>query len=228
MKNATNVIVLVLSVLLLAGCSQSPSGKATADIEKVTVLFGFSQNVGYSGFYMAQANGYYADEGLSVEFVYLTAGDTEAMKHLAAGNANFMYAGDQGAIMARQDGMGVQEIASIWPKSMFRIAYRDGAIPPFKGQKVLMVAPGSTTEAIVKLFLQQNGMGISDIEPIYAGGQLIPTFVSKQADVTSTFLPQQIITEVMGKEKLSTIKASQFTTLGSVGIYATEDYLAKN
>jgi len=66
-KKLLGIAILVIAVIAVIGAvavfyTPSPSG------EQVTLMFGFTPNVGYAPFYTAAAKGFYAEEGLNVSF----------------------------------------------------------------------------------------------------------------------------------------------------------------
>ena len=82
-------------------------GKAT----KVTVVLDFTPNTNHAGVYLAQANGFYAEQGLDVTIV--EPGDSGALGQLAAGNAQFGFSYAEQIVPARAEGTPIVSLAAV-------------------------------------------------------------------------------------------------------------------
>ncbi|MEG1997457.1 MAG: ABC transporter substrate-binding protein, partial [Clostridiales bacterium] len=91
------VLVLLLSMLVVvSGCggaenpdtAQTPDVSAdVADVEKVTLMLDWTPNTNHTGFYVAQALGYYEEAGLQLEIIQPS--EDGANMAVAAGQAQF-------------------------------------------------------------------------------------------------------------------------------------------
>jgi NitT/TauT family transport system substrate-binding protein len=75
---------LLIGAFVLAGCAPAaapaPEGKA---LTKIRLPMGYIANVQYAPFYIAVDKGYFAEEGLDIEFDYRY--ETDGMKLVGAG-----------------------------------------------------------------------------------------------------------------------------------------------
>ena len=100
-------------ILLLSACS---SGQPAATLTPVTVQLRWTHQAQFAGFYAADQNGYYADEGLAVTF--LEGGPTtDAIAPVVTGAAQFGVAGADSLILARASSQPVRGIATILRRS---------------------------------------------------------------------------------------------------------------
>lgn len=104
------LIPLVLSlVLLLSGCAapavSAPNPQATPQPAKVTLAMGFIPNVQFTPLYVARERGYFAAEGIDLEFDY--GWDTDLLKLLAAGQRQFVIGSGDQVALARANGLPV-------------------------------------------------------------------------------------------------------------------------
>lgn len=71
--------VLILTLLFLSACGAAPATPAEP-LETVKLKISMGRNMSYAPFYIAQEEGYFAEQGLEVEFVFLNrAGDALAL-----------------------------------------------------------------------------------------------------------------------------------------------------
>lgn len=82
MKNRIlkSVLVMLFAVVMFAGCRKSNS-------KKITFVLDWTPNTNHTGLYVAQANGYFAEEGLSVDIVQPSEDGATMM--VASGRAQF-------------------------------------------------------------------------------------------------------------------------------------------
>jgi ABC-type nitrate/sulfonate/bicarbonate transport system substrate-binding protein len=100
--------------LALVGCGSGGSGgadDANGDLREITVVLDWTPNTNHSGLYLAQAEGWFEDEGLDVEIV--EPGETSGLQLVAAGQADFAYSVAEGLVPARAAGADVVSVATV-------------------------------------------------------------------------------------------------------------------
>lgn len=104
--------------LVLAGCGaglpNDPQFLVDDDgrsLRKVTVVLDWTPNTNHSGLYLAQAEGWFEDEGLDVEII--EPGETSGLQLVAAGQADFAYSVAEGLVPARAAGADVVSVATV-------------------------------------------------------------------------------------------------------------------
>lgn len=87
-KKIVAIMVTVLMVLGLTGCSQTGTDKPSQQVtEKITFVLDWTPNTNHTGVYVAQELGYFKDFGLEVEIIQPPEGG--ALPLVAAGKAEF-------------------------------------------------------------------------------------------------------------------------------------------
>ncbi|MDX1524398.1 MAG: ABC transporter substrate-binding protein, partial [Anaerolineae bacterium] len=107
MRKASLFITLFV-ILLVAACvpgpssAPAPAAQAPAELEHLDVGVGFIPNIQFAPFYVAQAKGFFAEEGLDVALEYGFENDFVALT--AQGERQFAVAsGDQVILAGAQD-----------------------------------------------------------------------------------------------------------------------------
>jgi len=121
---------------------------------------------------LAQIKGYYAEEGLEVDF-QTVAGGTEVAKRVAAGEFDLGGGTGDTPILVRPRGMAVKTIAVLGGKSLTQImTRRDSAIyspENFRGKTITVVSNTDTTYFTLLGFLSSIGVRPDELKIVPAG-----------------------------------------------------------
>ncbi|MGW9112576.1 ABC transporter substrate-binding protein [Microbacterium sp. NPDC055683] len=109
------------SALVLAGCSAAEEPATGADGEELTTIrvsLGWISNVEWAGFWIADANGYYAEEGLDIEWIGGGPNAPTTMATVAAGDADLgIVPGTQSWLQSFADGNDWTAIGALFQES---------------------------------------------------------------------------------------------------------------
>jgi ABC-type nitrate/sulfonate/bicarbonate transport system substrate-binding protein len=226
--SAITVVVLALGGFGLYSWLSGPGQEPT----KVTLMIGFTPNVGYAPYYVAKAKGFYQEEGLDVEFQYTAEGVGAVMKQLGAGKVEFGYGGDSGIIDAAAQNVPVMAVQKIIQKNLFRIVVRldSGINTPadLRGKSIAFSGPTGGDTQVAKIILYESGLRFDEIEARFVGAQTIAAFVEGQVDALGAYLPQQVIAEALMKEKAKAFEGHRYTPLGTTYTYTSKRLAEKN
>jgi NitT/TauT family transport system substrate-binding protein len=204
------------------------------EITDVTLMIGFTPNVGYAPYYVAKARGFYEAEGLNVEFIYNPDGIGAVMDLLGAGQVEFGYGGDSGVIDSARENIPVVVVQKIIQENLFRLVVKNdsGISSPadLVGKTIAFSGPTGGDTQVAKIILHESGVSFDQIEPRYVGAQTISTFVQGQVDSLGAYLPQQVIADNLLGETENTIAfaGSDYTTLGTTYTYTSKQLLETN
>jgi len=189
-----------IHVLLVAGCAIAVGLSGRVQAQDLTIgTIGASSD---APLFIADAMGYYAEQGLKVSFVRfdsaakmipsLGSGEVDVGSGAtSAGLYNAVARGIPIKIVSDKarnaKGYGFQAI-------MIRTDLLDSgkvkSLKDFKGLKVAMSANGNSENAIVNYALVQNGLSYSDIDPVFLGfPNQIAAFANKAIDASLTVEP---------------------------------------
>jgi len=114
MKTPRTTIYALVIALSLAACG--PQATPTPPPTPVTVQLRWIHQSQFAGFYAADQNGYYADEGLDVTFIEGGSG-VDALTPVLDGTAQFVVAEPARLILERAQGRPLRAIATIYRRS---------------------------------------------------------------------------------------------------------------
>jgi NitT/TauT family transport system substrate-binding protein len=168
-------------VLLLSACAAPPAAQPTAPAsgspEPKTIRFGFVPNVINAPVYVAVEKGYFAEEGIKVEFLPVDGG-SDAVVQVAAGNFDVVAGGISANMLnAVARGIAFEIAASLHterpplasPFVVSKKRYESGEltkISDLKGKKVATNNRGTATEWWLSEALRQGGVDITEVEVI--------------------------------------------------------------
>jgi NitT/TauT family transport system substrate-binding protein len=142
------IIVMMVTLLVAPLFSCAPKAKPAPPLTPVVMQLQWTHQAEFAGFYAADQNGYYTEEGLAVTFL---PGGTN-VDHLAAvqnGDAQFGTTSADALISARDQGKPLRAIAAVFRRSptVFVTLADSGITRPqeFVGKKIRTVATTTVT-----------------------------------------------------------------------------------
>lgn len=171
------------------------TSKAQAPL-KVQVALGFVPSVQSAPFYVAQDNGYYATEGLDVEFTYGAVQNVLTL--VSNGDIAFAAASGDALMPQRQQGVAITYVLTFWNKNPIgALAIVGNNSPPLrtpadlKGKSVGVSAPNSSTDFGLKALLRSANLTDADVKLVAIGTTEVEALIQHRIDAAMTFLPNE-------------------------------------
>ena len=153
-------------------------------------------------FFIADAKGYFAEQGLKVKFVRFDSA-AKMIPSLGSGEVDVgSGATSAGLYNAVERGIGIKIVADKarnakgygFQAIMVRTDLIDSgkvkSLKDFKGLKVAMSANGNSENAFMNYALVQNGLSYNDIDPVFLGfPNQIAAYANKAIDASLTVEP---------------------------------------
>lgn len=225
------------SVFLMAGCHSSASDTkssttSTGAVKQRITIAQFGHVFLYMPLYIAVRNKYFEDEGLEVKLVS-TGGDEKTFTAVSTGNAQFGVADPVFTAVARERGQGGKVVASVVRGVPFWVLTFNEKIKPFdsptgfSGYKIGAYTAPSTSYAVMKKLLQNDGKPVNGTIVQGAFGSLIPMLKANQADMAMDIEPMVSIAVKNGAR----VVYSPARVLGDfafTGLTVSDEYHDKN
>src|SRR5579862_4327181 len=152
--------------------------------------------------FIADAMGYYAEQGLKVKFVRFDSA-AKMIPSLSSGEVDVgSGATSAGLYNAVARGIGIKIVAdkarntknysfeAIMVRSDLLDSGKVKSLKDFKGLKVAISAKGNSEDALINYALTKNGLSIKDIDPVYLGfPNQIAAYANKGIDASLTVEP---------------------------------------
>lgn len=188
MKKWVVTLMLAMAVLALAACQskEEPKKEEAAkedQLEKITMVLDWTPNTNHTGLYVAEAQGYFKDQGLDVEIIQ--PGDAGADQLVASGKADFGISYQEGVTLARTQGVPLVSIAAIIQHntSGFAAPKDKGITSPKDFEGKTYGGWGSPIEkAVIETIMKADGGDVAKMAIINAGDADFFTMTEKDVD----------------------------------------------
>lgn len=214
----------VILILILSACAPS---EQSASLIPISVQLGSAHQAVYGGFYLADQNGYYAEQGMTVTVIEGGA-TTDLVAPLLDGTAQFGIMGASSIISERAAGKPIRALATVLrrdPVVFFSLA--DSGIlrlQDFIGKKVL-VTP--RLQARLNAMLAKAEINLSELE-IISTGNFTDLYTGK-IDVASGLITSSVLSAQRSGHAVNIIYPDDYGVhFYSTTIYTTDDFIAVN
>jgi putative riboflavin transport system substrate-binding protein len=237
MSMVRRLTCLILLLVPLAACgapepasssaATSAGSAATAAptaLREVTMAMSYIPNVQFVHFYVADKKGYYAAEGLKVNFDYNF--ETDVVQRVAQGTVQFGSGSGDTVLLARAQGLPIVTVATNsqkFPTVFFSKAEANIKTPAdLKGKSVGI--PGRFGAAYIGLLalLYANQMQESDLNVQEIGFAQVAALTQDKVQVASGYGNNEPVQLDQQGIKVNVIKVADFYPLASDGIITSE------
>lgn len=165
--------------------AEAAGSEAQKELKTVSIQIDGSAVPYYSPLYLAQEKGYFAEEGLNVEFYYAAAADI--VKNVAAGNVEFGFPNADAVIAARAQGIPVKVVHTTYQEGLGAIIFgtESGIQSPadLKGKKVAVTSLGSANYFQLQAAMEAEGLTVDDVQVEIVGtGAILTALTEGQVD----------------------------------------------
>ena len=221
----------VIAVAALAAAVMLGAQPAHAAEEEVTYLLPAAAYLpAFAPWMVAQARGYYSQEGLKVNFV-VAKGGVDVAKQVGAGNAPIGGAIGDTPIIARAQGIPVKAVAVLGGKSLTQLVVWDGkgitGPKDLKGKTITTMAYQDTTFFALLGMLGTAGLTKNDVNAQAAGPAGVwQLFAAGKADAMAA-VPDWIPLATQAGAKVQVYSSDDYFKSMAQAILASDDTIKK-
>jgi len=222
------LVFLALILVLIASCAGPTTGTPKV-IEKIRLPMGYIPNVQYAPFYVAVDKGYFAAEGIELEFDY--SFETDGMKLVGAGKLPFTLASGEQVPLARAQGLPVVYVFQWWqrfPVAVVSLADKNITKPAdLNGKTIGVPIFGGASYIgwkglVWKAGLDESTMRVNDINYTQ-----VAALSQGKVDAAVVYVNNEPIQLQRAGKAVNVIKISDYTNLVANGIVTNEETISK-
>lgn len=232
-KSYILALLLVCALVVSACASQplvvSPAAPPAGQLEKVSVGLGYIPSVQFAPFYVAQEKGFFAEQGLDVEFQH--GFETDFLKLAAAGEIPFAVGSGDQVILARAQDLPLTYVAAWYrkfPVVVFALQSAGVSEPSaLEGRRVGI--PGLFGASLVawKALVYATGLDKSRVTLDSIGFSQAAAVTEGRVDAAIDYIVNGPVQLRAAGEAVDVIDVSDYIDLPSNGLIASDKTIAE-
>lgn len=199
----TALRLLALSTLLTAATELAWCAEKSSKLASIRIAY-VSRSILDMPYVIARDRGFFREEGLEVEFIFMKA--IQTVQAMLAGGVDFGTATGT-AISAAVNGADVRVVFALTDKPSFdMIALPNiASVQQMRGKKLGISAPGSLTEILARQILLVNKIPLDQVTMLPLGTSDVTYIALKAGTIDATMLqvPQNFIAQEEGYRKIA-------------------------
>ena len=220
------------TITLSAGTAQAKTtaSENSSSLQKVVLGMGFIPNVQFAPFYVADAKGYFEEEGLQIEFNY--GAEDDLLKLIGTDKLRFAVGSGDQVILARSQGLPAVYVANFYrqfPVSVASLKEKNITTPKdLEGKKVGI--PGLFGASYIGWLALSNATDIDtdrvDLQSI--GFTQAAMLEQNRVDAAVVYIVNTPVQLGVANKEVNEIRISDFVSLISNGIITNEQTIEKD
>lgn len=212
----------------VTGTTTAPSAAAGKPLTNAKFAISYIPNVQFANFYMADAKGRFAAEGLKVEFDYGTS--TDYMQLVARGERDFLDAGGDEVALARAQGLPIVYIGTVYQQYPIAIFAPKGKgltdAQSLTKLKVGLAGKYGSSYIGYKAILYANKIDESKVNAVEIGYTQVQSVQQGKVDAAVGFTNNEPVQMKAQGVDVDVLKVSDIYNLPGAGVVTSEKMLA--
>lgn len=196
----------------------------------VRLPMGYIPNVQYAPLYVAVERGYFADEGIEVDFDYST--ETDGVALLGAGEVQFSLASGEQVLLARAQGLPVVYVLGWWQGYPVAVAARteSGITRPvdLSGKRIGLPGTFGASYIGLRAILDSAGLSESDVRLDSIGFNQVQALLAGQEEAVVVYANNEPIQLEAQGVPVNVIRVADYVQLASNGLVSNETTIREN
>ena len=219
------LVYLMLGLMIsLSACTSSGSANEAGVLRKIKLPMGYIPNIQYAPFYVAVDKGYFAEEGIEIEFDY--SFETDGVALVGAGELPFAVASGEQVLLARSQELPVV-YAFAWyqqfPISIVSAPELNIKAPAdLRGKTIGLPGLFGANYIGLQAVLFEAGLTPEDVKMDAIGFNQVEAFAAKQKDVVVGYVANEPIVLRSQGVDVSELRVADYVQLAANGIISSE------
>lgn len=227
MRQRLRIALLLALILVLSACAAPASN--TGELRQIVVGMPYIPNIQFAHFYVADIEGYFAEEGLDVTFDYNFENDV--VQRIATNNQiTFALASADSILLARNKGLPVKAVmATTQAFPIGFISKKDAGITSaedLRGKSIGIPGRFGASYIGLQAILRASNLTEDDVSIQEVGFAQVAALTNDNVDVVSGYINNEPIQLANAGVDVSVIKVSDRYPLASDHVIVSEKTLA--
>ena len=223
------LVLLMLGLAIsLSACSSLQVKNDAGTIRKIKLPMGYIPNIQYAPFYVAVDKGYFADEGIEIEFDY--SFETDGVALVGAGELPFAVASGEQVLLARTQGLPVVYTFAWYqqfPISVISTPEMNIKEPAdLRGQKIGLPGLFGANYIGLQALLFSGGLTAADVTMDAIGFNQVEAFATGQNNIVVVYSGNEPIQLQAQGVALTELRVADYVQLTANGIISSEKTIA--
>jgi putative riboflavin transport system substrate-binding protein len=224
------ITFLSLLVVFVTACAPSATpAPAASAVTEVTVVMGFVPHVQFAPWYVAEKKGYFAAEGVKVNYNW--GFELDGVKLVGANQADFALLGGDQVIQARTQGVPVVYVANwytAFPIAVFSLKEKNILMPKdLVGKKVGLPGFYGATYTGWRALLYESRIKESDVQTQDVGFNQVAALTQGLVDAAAGYSNNEPVQLSLAGKEINVIQVSDYSKLVGIGLVTNEKTLAE-
>ncbi len=221
---------LLVLVVLLAACAGAAEGEVqepdvtTGPLQKIRLPTGFIPNIQYAPYYVAVEKGYFAEEGLEIEFDY--SFETDGVALVGANDLQFALVSGEQVLLARGQGLPVVYVMAWYqdyPVAIVANAEAGITTPAdLRGKRIGLPGLYGANYIGLRALLNEGGVLEQDVTLDAIGFNQVEAFVSGQEEIIVGYAANEPVQLKAQGYAVDVILVADYVQLASNGLITNE------
>lgn len=223
------VVLLMLGLALaLMGCANSQSTNEAGGLRHIKLPMGYIPNIQYAPFYVAVDKGYFAEEGIEIEFDY--SFETDGMKLTGAGEIPFTVASGEQVLLARAQGLPVVYTFAWYQQFPISVIAKPelniNEPADLRGQKLGLPGLFGANFIGLEALLFAGGVDPSEVTMDAIGFNQVESFATGTSEIVVGYAANEPIVLAAQGYELTELRVADYVQLTANGIVTNEETIA--
>jgi NitT/TauT family transport system substrate-binding protein len=222
------VLLMIGLAVSLMGCVSSGSTNEAGLLRHIKLPMGYIPNIQYAPYYVAVDKGYFAEEGIEIEFDY--SFETDGVALTGAGEIPFAVASGEQVLLARSQGLPVVYAFAWYQQFPISVIAKPelGIESPedLRGKKIGLPGLFGANYIGVEALLFSAGVDSSEVTYDAIGFNQVESFATGVSDVVVVYTANEpIVLRAQGSE-FTELRVSDYAQLTANGLVTSETTIA--
>lgn len=219
------LVYLMLGLaLILSACTNSQGGNDAGIVRKIKLPMGYIPNIQYAPFYVAIDKGYFAEEGIEIEFDY--SFETDGVALVGAGKLPFAVASGEQVLLARSQELPVVYTFAWYQKFPISIISAPelniNEPADLKGQNIGLPGLFGANYIGLEAILFSAGLTADDVTMDAIGFNQVEAFASGQTSIVVGYAANEPIVLASQDFAMTELRVADYVQLTANGIISSE------